>query len=144
MPVFEGLLGRRDDQIVLDLLFILCTWHAYAKLRLHTSSTLSGLDETTKALGKLLRDFAKKVCPNHDTRDLPREEAARTRRRANKAKKGKAASKSAPTSRVQRLFNLCTYKLHALGDYVAAIWCFGPTDNYTTQTVCIILYRHYA
>jgi hypothetical protein len=28
-----------------------------------------------------------------------------------------------------------TYKCHALGAYVKAIWMFGTTDNYTTQPV---------
>ncbi|KAF8225610.1 hypothetical protein L208DRAFT_1505001 [Tricholoma matsutake] len=28
-----------------------------------------------------------------------------------------------------------TYKLHALGDYVANIWLYGLTDNYSTQVV---------
>jgi hypothetical protein len=28
---------------------------------------------------------------------------------------------------------MSTYKLHALGDYVASIWQYGMTDNYSTQ-----------
>ncbi|KDR65282.1 hypothetical protein GALMADRAFT_1367632, partial [Galerina marginata CBS 339.88] len=64
MSVFEGLFPGPDDQFVQDMFFTLCTWHAYAKLRLHTTSTLTGLKE------------------------LPREEAARVRRRANAAYKG--------------------------------------------------------
>ena len=34
-----------------------------------------------------------------------------------------------------RVFNMTTYKLHALGDYVKAIWRYGTTDNYSTQVV---------
>ena len=41
--------------------------------------------------------------------------------------------------RNKRLFSLCTYKLHALGHYVAAIARFGTTDSYSTQTVRIHL-----
>ncbi|KDR76734.1 hypothetical protein GALMADRAFT_225666 [Galerina marginata CBS 339.88] len=127
MPVFEGLFPGRDDQFVQDMLFTLCTWHAYAKLRLHTTSTLIGLKASTRSLGQLLRDF------------LPREEAARVRRRANAAKKGNSKKanpdgKNPKKSRVRKLFNLLTYKLHALGDYVAAILQFGPSNSYSTQT----------
>ena len=32
-------------------------------------------------------------------------------------------------------FNLSTYKLHALGDYVQTISLFSTTDSYSTQTV---------
>jgi hypothetical protein len=45
-------------------------------------------------------------------------------------------SGSAPVSgRRRKLLNLNTYKFHALGDYVAAIHLFGPTDIYSTQLV---------
>jgi hypothetical protein len=37
-----------------------------------------------------------------------------------------------------KIFNMCTYKLHALGDYVASIWLYGTTDNYSTQVVSFI------
>lgn len=32
-------------------------------------------------------------------------------------------------------FNMSTCKLHALGDYIATIWCYGTTDNYSMQVV---------
>lgn len=35
----------------------------------------------------------------------------------------------------KKLFNLFTYKLHALGDYVSTIRLFGTTDSYSTQIV---------
>lgn len=38
-------------------------------------------------------------------------------------------------SKIRKVFNLCTYKIHALGHYIAAIARFGTTDNYSTQTV---------
>ena len=37
--------------------------------------------------------------------------------------------------RKRRVFNMTTYKLHALGDYVKAIWCYGMMDNYSAQVV---------
>ena len=118
-------------------------WHANAKLRLHTDSTVSTLKDLTRTLGTLLRYFAGKVCPVYDTRELPREEAARVRRRAKQASQqegptpagGAARSKTGP---VRKVFSLITYKLHALGDYVMHILRFGTTDSYSTQTVRII------
>jgi len=38
--------------------------------------------------------------------------------------------------KLRKLFNMCTYKIHALGHYVAAIARFGTTDGYSTQVVC--------
>lgn len=125
----------------MDMLFIFCTWHAYAKLRLHTASTLEVLAETTQALGASLRQFVKVICSCYATKELPREEAARVRRRANASAKGKGTTKSdsdKPSSARGR-FNMNTYKLHALGDYVANIWLYGTTDSYSTQVVsCFI------
>lgn len=37
----------------------------------------------------------------------------------------------------KKSFNLRTYKLHALGDYVASIRRFGTTDSYSTEPVSI-------
>jgi hypothetical protein len=166
----------------MDLLFVLCTWHACAKLRLHTSSTLQILKNTTKALGKQMRYWVKKTCSAFETRRLPKEESARDRRKAASKQKPSAKGKSttstsergttrgrdrrrgrpagplkersaaaaskvpkASTSKekssgrrasgLRTLFSMCTYKLHALGDYVAAIARYGTTDNYSTQVV---------
>lgn len=42
-----------------------------------------------------------------------------------------AAGKSMQTTESRRthVFNMLTYKLHALGDYVEAIQMYGTTDN---------------
>jgi hypothetical protein len=180
----------------MDLLFVLCTWHALAKLRLHTSSTLQALKATTKALGQQLRYWVKKTCSAFDTRELPKEESARHRRKAaaaSKADKGKgtnipvnrgrghrgrpsrgrgsttptrstaASTLKAPISskakvqnrgnetldthhsKLRKLFSMCTYKLHALGQYVAAIARFGTTDSYSTQIVCeLMIYSRFS
>ena len=32
-------------------------------------------------------------------------------------------------------FNMYTYKLHVLSDYVTTIWQYGTSDNYLTQVV---------
>jgi len=50
MPVFEGLLPGRHNEIILDLLFELAVWHAFAKLRIHTDETLDLFQASTKTL----------------------------------------------------------------------------------------------
>jgi hypothetical protein len=79
----------------------------------------------------------------YETRELPSEEAARDRRKAAlSAKKGPSANKksltatSARTGPQKRIFNLSSYKPHALPDYAEAILMNGTTDNYSTQPVC--------
>jgi hypothetical protein len=151
IPVFEGLLPAPHDQLVMDLLFTLSTWHACAKLRLHTDTTLAYLDNATKLLGRTIRQFVSITCAAFVTRELPKEEAARSRRRAAAARKdqnqpqkkpAKKTDQSAtrPNGRKRKLLNLCTYKLHALGDYVKTIRLFGTSDSYSTQVVsCIFI-----
>ncbi|KAI0369443.1 hypothetical protein BV20DRAFT_946216 [Pilatotrama ljubarskyi] len=147
-PVFEGLLPPRYNKIILDMIFVLATWHALAKLRLHSESTLRVLEQTTTALGQVLRAFARDVCVNYHTKELPKETVARFRRtNAQAARSGQPAvpdsaqqssglGKGKKTSGQPKLkaFNLGTYKLHRLGDYPASIRKAGTTDNYTTQT----------
>ena len=124
---------------MLDLLFILATWHAYAKLRLHTDSTLQSFDAITKTLGKIIRQFVSKTCKAFVTKELPQEHAARGRRKAAKvAKTGKNVAQGKTSTGVKiKHFNLQTYKLHALGDYPSMIRRFGTTDSYTTQIVSL-------
>ena len=132
IPVIGGLLPRKDEKVVLDLVFILSTWHAYAKLRLHTDHTLASFDALTKPLGFALRYFSGKFSDQFDTKELPKEAEARKRRAtARKTNKGASSGKAR--------FNLSTYKLHALGDYANTIRQRGTTDSYNTQTVSIVL-----
>lgn len=131
MPVFEGLLPPEHDKVIMDLLFCLAEWHALAKLRLHTSTTLDLLDDATRELGSNLRRFKRDTCEAFDTRELPKEEAARGRRLRRKAN-------TVPTSgqtKKKKEFSMQTPKLHFLGDYVKTIAWFGTTDSYSTQTV---------
>ena len=170
IPVFEGLLPKKHDEIVRKLLFELSTWHGLAKLRLHTESTVINLENSITRLGEILRKFSESLCPAYATYELPSEEAARVRRKATAAKKTKAQSpkkkkkkstqppaiekkKAGPIkpegsgqtsnskpSRRRRSFNLVTYKLHALGWYPRAIRLYGTSDNYNTQTVRLFFF----
>lgn len=115
---------------------------------MHTDRTLDTLDETTTTLGRLLRLFVSKTCSAFQTRELPKEQASRGRRRAAAAAAKKAGKRNTKgTSNTQtpntglgkfKIFNLQTYKLHSLGDYVRAIRHFGTTDSYSTQIVSLI------
>ena len=96
---------------------------------------LASLEETTKALGQVLWRFVTELCKSYATKELPTEEATRTRRKARKIAKGKGTKPSGSVGATSTFFNMCTYKLHALGDYVATIWRYGTTDNYSTQVV---------
>jgi hypothetical protein len=138
--VFEGLLPEPHNKIVMDLLFELATWHAMAKLRLHTETTLHLLDHSTTRLGQCLRRFQMETCAAYNTKELPREEAARGRRKAAMAAKGKGRDKADQTPKAPkgRKFNLNTFKLHSLGDYVQAIRAYGAADNFTTQLACCL------
>lgn len=136
IPVFDGLLPDPFNSIILDLLFELATWHAFGKLRMHTETTLFHFENSTIRMGQMFRKFARDCCTKYKTYDLPRETAARVRRRARGAQTGKTQSTgNTTTARKPRNFNMSTYKLHALGDYVASIWRYGTTDNYSTQVV---------
>jgi hypothetical protein len=135
--VFEGLLPEKHNDIVLDLLFELATWHGFAKLRIHTDKTIDLLAAATKALTKAMRRFLRETCEVFTTMELPKEARARGRRAAALAAKGdsRTAKGKASTNPKRKKLNLATYKYHALADYAETIRQFGPTDNYSTQIV---------
>jgi hypothetical protein len=149
MPVVDGLLPEPYNTDILMLLFTFAEWHSLAKLKMHTDSSVSLLGLATTEIGRLLRRFKNVTCPNFDTHELPSEEAARGRRQAKQAAAGKGkgqgkgkgkrkapAAAAAPAGpKNKKEFSLLTYKLHALGDYVASILWFGTTDSYSTQPV---------
>lgn len=137
IPVIEGLLPDKHNDIVMDLLFELATWHAFAKLRVHTDETLDLLTAATKSLTRAMRRFLKETCKEFITVELPKEAEARGRRTAALAAKGdsRAAKEKATKGPKRKKLNLATYKYHALGDYAETIQTFGPTDNYNTQIV---------
>ena len=122
--------------MVFDLIFILATWHAYAKLRLHTDHTLDSFDALTRPLGAALRHFAGKFSDCFDTKELPKEADAKKRRAAKSKTKGKTSKPRGQKASISKVrFNLSTYKLHALGDYASTIRQRGTTDSYSTQMV---------
>ena len=65
----------------MKLLYRISEWHALAKLRMHTEDSLRFMEETTKELGDLLRQFRNLTCSEFNTVELPREADARLRRK---------------------------------------------------------------
>jgi hypothetical protein len=124
--------------VVQSLLYRFAQWHALAKLRIHSESTVVFLEETFKKLSQKLRKFQAYTCAVFNTVELPREKTARQRKAAQCSVTNNPSTESSGVR--QKKFNLTTYKFHAMGDYVRTIRLFGTTDSFTTQivsTICI-------
>ena len=155
IPVIEGLLPPDHNEIVLDMLFSLAEFHAFAKMRLHSERTLELFDQSVIKLGDAMRKFETVVCAAYETKELPRETAARGLRDAAAAAKagnktaepggrkgkGKAAPAPAPARQKpggisrQAKFELSTFKYHSFGDYPDAVRAFGTLDVLSSQHV---------
>ena len=122
----------------MKLLYRAAEWHGFAKMRMHTDSTLKHLDDLTTEFGKLVRDFETSSRSQFTTVELLRETEARKRRQAQKS--GVSPSENTAGGKRERSLNLFTYKWHALGDYVASIRLFGGIDGISTQIVGFPLY----
>ena len=116
---------------MIELLLTFATWHALAKLHIHTETSLRLLDTATTALGNALRYFARVTCPEFNTFETSAEYTKRQRQHAATT----STTAPLPTSRQPRSFSLKTIKLHFLGDYVSCIKMFGTTDNYNSAIV---------
>jgi hypothetical protein len=104
-------------------------------------------ESTTKDLGQSLRDFESATCSAFETRELKREAEARQRQTKVATEPGitddvpplPSAKGKTPLQRYitrkAKKFNLITYKLHSLGDYVQTIRMYGTTDSYSTEPV---------
>lgn len=127
-------------------------WHGLAKLRMHSELTLKIMDHVTSALGQQFRQFKNTTCAAYEAHELGQEVRARARRRLRKADQAGRGS-TRPTGVVGqaevanpellalnakrvKVFNLQTYKFHALGDYVSTIRRYGTSDSYSTEPVC--------
>ena len=66
--------------------------------------------------------------------ELPSEAAVCWWRKAGELSASGSTAHTSSTAH-PKIFNLSTYKLHALGDYVNTIRLFGTTDSYTTQII---------
>ena len=106
--------------MLLCLLYKTAEWHAFAKLRLHTETTLGLFEVVTKEFGRLMRQFRDKTSNAFNTIELPH--------RVDACKGDSHGPKT---------LNLNTYKFHVLADYVVTIRLFGTTDSYSTLLVSL-------
>ncbi|KAJ3524831.1 hypothetical protein NM688_g8496 [Phlebia brevispora] len=141
--VFEGLLDEPYNTIILDVLFTLAMWHALAKLRIHTTSTLNIFRQATSELGSSLRRFASHVCPHFATRELPKETAARGRRAAAKAAKQSGMALPQKDSDVQGSHSRVPVIVSASMDPPAAVATITPYDCHSHGAdIGITSYNH--
>jgi hypothetical protein len=92
IPAFEGLLSGQHNRRLMKLLYRMSEWHALAKLRMHSEDSLVLMEEVTKELGQLLRQFRQLTCSQFCTVELPREADARLRQAMAKARPGEAST----------------------------------------------------
>ncbi|KAJ7016995.1 hypothetical protein C8F04DRAFT_1339278 [Mycena alexandri] len=84
IPVLEGLLPEPHNGILLSLIFTLATWHAYGKLRMHSSSSIGAFRNVTAEFSASARHFKRTTCKAYTTYELPKEQERRGRRDAAK------------------------------------------------------------
>ncbi|KAH7916926.1 hypothetical protein BV22DRAFT_1027224 [Leucogyrophana mollusca] len=143
IPAFDGLLPEPHNKRVLTLLYRFAEWHALAKLRMHTDSSLAILQDVTSKFCKELRRFRDETCSAFQTVELPKEQDARRRRKKGPAAGTASQPSTSQSTRKAKSFNMTTYKIHAIGDYVRTIHEYGTTDSYTTQIVRLFLQSHF-
>ena len=71
--MFKGLLPGIHNDIVLDVLFDLATWHAYVKLHLYTDRTLEFFEMAMVYLRKSVHKFQQTTCLFYHTTELPQD-----------------------------------------------------------------------
>ncbi|KIM53598.1 hypothetical protein SCLCIDRAFT_77273, partial [Scleroderma citrinum Foug A] len=139
IPVFDALLPEPHNKNVMALLFTCAYWHGLAKLCMHTDETLMLLDTVTEHLGQQLCHFQLKTCAAFSTQELKQEAECHQHCASESLKNDQgnstvtAAASTSSASRRPKTFNLQTYKLHALGNYLSSICRYGTTDSYSTE-----------
>ena len=135
IPVFDVLLPKLHNKPILTLLFTCAYWHALAKMCMQTDEMLALLDVVMECLGRRLHHFQWKTCAAFDTQEL-KWEVEHCQHCESKNQAGNSIV--TPTTQgvlILKTFNLQTYKLHALGNYLNSIHKFGTTDSYSTELV---------
>ncbi|KAG8705415.1 hypothetical protein FRC08_001682 [Ceratobasidium sp. 394] len=150
IPALEGLLPPSVEKQILTLLYVLAQWHGLAKLRRHTSASVTALRHTTTRLGHELREF-RRYTSELNVYETTKEHVARQQRIRKKAKPRAAltadsedinpGTEAPELGRRRKEFNLETIKLHALGDHAESVTYVGTTDSVSTQTG-ELLHRH--
>ena len=121
MPAFEGLFPDPHNEIILDLLFALSTWHTIAKFRMHTDSSLNLLEMAEKDLGYYYRQFIKVTSVHY-------------------AGLSSQSTELSTLLDAKGIFKVNNFKFHNIAHYVDTIKHFGTTDSYSTQIVSELIF----
>ncbi|KAJ7214847.1 hypothetical protein GGX14DRAFT_359943, partial [Mycena pura] len=152
LPVVEGLAPPEYEiyePIIMEMWFVMCTWHGLAKLRLHNTTTLELFRKATTDLGDVIRRFEQQT-REVKTFELPKEQRARDRRKPKKTAVDPVTAATATMAAVktvllQKKLNIETPKAHALGYYVSMIQDTNTADSCSTQNVsCLCLSSSYS
>ncbi|KAI5115660.1 hypothetical protein M0805_000539 [Coniferiporia weirii] len=111
----------------MDLIYLAASVHALAKLHLHMDATIALLVDLTQRFGDQLRKFKTTTCVAHVSAMSARGPVDQTR-----STTGRQQSHVVPHAAVDKKFNICTSKIHAIGDYAHHILRLRTTDSYMT------------
>ena len=81
--MFKGLLEEPFNTQVMKLLYHAVDWHTFAKMCIHTETTIKCLEEITMELGKLMLKFEASMDTQYTTIELPCEAEAHKCRTKN-------------------------------------------------------------
>ena len=99
-------------------MFLLVTWHAYAKLCLHTNMTLEMMDTVCTSLCQAVRDFATITCPRYVSKELPKEAHTCIAHQTDQVNCAKSRMQKKTAGTKKKQFNMETFKLHCIPNYV--------------------------
>jgi hypothetical protein len=98
--------------------------------------TLEMMETVGTSLCQALRHFATETCPRYTTRELPKEARTCVLRLQEQARHSKGTKQGKTSGAVKdKRFNMNTFKLHCIPDYLEVIRKYGTMDSYSTQIV---------
>jgi hypothetical protein len=127
MPVFKSLFPEDHDVIIQSLLYRFTHSHTLAKLRMHSETTLSLLDEVFKKLSCQLHEFRDITCVAFTMFELPKEKAMQECKAVCEHSGCINPDTGSASGQNVTKFNLNTYKFHTMGDYLQLIRFFWET-----------------
>jgi hypothetical protein len=130
IPAIEGLTADPHDSQITELLYQLATYHALAKLRIHTEDTLSCWESVIRQMTQSLRDFQATSTQSFKTKETTRERNARLKRTQGRVNRVEDSGGT-----LEKTLNLNTIKFHMIVDGPSCVRKFGTLDSYSTQIV---------
>jgi hypothetical protein len=123
-PAFEAKELHRE--------FNVCVWCESKKTASKCHRT-AAVQNTSESSSTNQASFDTKISPAHPTAEHCRDECV--------VGPALAGTQSSRRGQWHKTFNLTTYKLHSLGDYVKTIRHYGTTDSFSTEPVhCVTIF----